>query len=186
MIMVLARNWWVLALRGLASIVFGLAAFVLPGVTLAVMVLLFGAYALIEGILAIVAGIRAAERHERWWPMVLEGVAGVLAGVLTFVWPAITAVILLYLIAFWALTTGILKIVSAVRVRRHVSGEWLHGLNGLVSVLFGLVLLIVPGLGLLVIVWWIAAYAVVRGVLATVLAFRLRRHLRQAPPAKAA
>jgi uncharacterized membrane protein HdeD (DUF308 family) len=183
MIMVLARNWWVLALRGLASILFGIVAFVLPGLTLGVAVLLFGAYALIEGLLGIVAGIRAAERHERWWPMVLEGVAGVLAGVLTFVWPAITAVILLYVIAFWALLTGILKIVSAFRVRRHVPGEWLHGLNGLVSVLFGLVLLVVPGLGLLVIVWWIAAYAIVRGVLATGLAFRLRHHVRQAPSA---
>jgi uncharacterized membrane protein HdeD (DUF308 family) len=183
MVMVLARNWWVLALRGLAAILFGVAAFVLPGITLAVLVLMFGAYALVEGALAVVAGVRAAERHERWWPMVLEGIAGILAGLLTFVWPAITAVVLLYVIAFWALVTGVFKIVSTIRVRRHLPGEWLHGLNGVLSILFGLGLLIVPGLGLLVIVWWIAAYAVVRGVLLVMLAFRLRRHAQSATAA---
>jgi uncharacterized membrane protein HdeD (DUF308 family) len=93
-----------------------------------------------------VAGVRAAERHQRWWPMLLEGVASVRAGVLTFAWPLITAVALLYLIGFWALVTGVLKTVSAVRVRRHLPGEAVQMLNGVVSVLFGLVLLVVPGL----------------------------------------
>jgi uncharacterized membrane protein HdeD (DUF308 family) len=184
--MVLARNWWALALRGLFAILFGLAAFAWPGVTLAALVLLFGAYALVDGVLAIVAGVRAAERHERWWPMLLEGVASVLAGVLTFAWPVITAVVLLYLIGFWALVTGVLKIVSAVRVRRHLPGEVAQVLNGAVSVLFGLVLLVVPGLGLLAVVWWIAMYAVFRGLLLVTLAFRLRRHARPQTGAQAA
>jgi len=181
MIMVLARNWWALALRGCLAILFGLAAFVLPGVTLAVLVMLFGAYTVIEGILAVVAGVRAAERHERWWPMVLEGIASVLAGLVTFGWPVITAVILLYVIAFWAVVTGVFKIVSTIRIRRHLPGELVHGLNGVISVLFGLALLIMPGLGLLAIVWWIGGYVIFRGLLLVVLALRLRRHGRQPP-----
>ena len=176
MIMVLARNWWALALRGLVAIAFGLVAFILPGVTLAALVLLFSGYALVDGVLAIVAGVRAAERHERWMPMLLEGVAGLLAGVLTLAWPGITAFVLLYVIGLWALVTGVFKIVSAVRVRRHLSGELVHGLNGAISVLFGVFLLVSPGLGLLAVVWWIAAYALFRGAMLMALALRLRHH----------
>jgi len=186
MIMVLARNWWVLGLRGALAILFGIAAFVLPSVTLAALVMLFGAYALIEGVLAVVAGVRAAERHERWWPMVLEGIASVLAGLVTFAWPVITAVVLLYVIAFWALVTGVFKIVSTIRIRRHLSGELVHGLNGVISVLFGLALLIMPGLGLLAIVWWIGGYVIFRGLLLVVLALRLRQHGRQPTATKVA
>jgi uncharacterized membrane protein HdeD (DUF308 family) len=186
MIMVLARNWWALALRGVFAILFGLAAFALPGVTLAVLVLLFGAYAILDGVLAIVAGVRAAERHERWWPMLVEGVASVLAGVLTYAWPLITAVVLLYVIAFWALVTGIFKIVAAIRLRQHLPGELVHALNGLVSILFGLFLLVLPGAGVLALVWWIAGYALFRGVMLVALAFRLRRHGRQQTAPKAA
>src|SRR2546422_1229310 len=109
---VLTRNWWALALRGIFAILFGLAAFVIPGVTLAVLVALFGAYAFIDGVLAIVAGIRAAERHERWWSLVLKGLAGIVAGVLTFGWPALTVLALLYLMAGWAVCDGVLEIVA--------------------------------------------------------------------------
>ena len=186
MIMVLARNWWALALRGLVAIAFGLAAFVLPGVTLAILVMLFGAYALVDGVFAIVAGVRAAEHHERWWSVLLEGVGSILAGALAFVWPAITAVVLLYVIGFWAIVTGVLKIVSAVRVRRHLPGEVVHGLNGVISVLFGIFLVVVPGVGLLAVVWWIAGYALFRGALLVTLAFRLRRHAQQQATSRAA
>ena len=102
---VLTRNWWALALRGVFAILLGLAAFVIPGVTLAVFVALFGAYAIVDGVLAIIAGVRAAERHERWWSPVLKGLAGIVAGVLAFVWPALTALALLYLIAAWAISS---------------------------------------------------------------------------------
>src|SRR2546425_5756371 len=111
---VLMRNWWALALRGIFAILFGLAAFVIPGVTLAVLVALFGAYAFIDGVLAIVAGIRAAERHERWWSLVLKGLAGIVAGVLTFGWPALTVLALLYLMAGWAIVTGVFELVAGV------------------------------------------------------------------------
>ncbi len=177
--MVLARNWWALALRGLVAILFGLAAFAVPGATLILLIVLFGAYALVDGVLAIVAAVRAAEHHERWWPMVLEGVAGIVASVITFAWPAITAFVLLYLIAAWAIVTGVLKIGSAIHVRRHLRGEVVQALNGVISVLFGLFLFIVPRVGLLAVVWWIAGYAIFRGLMLAALAFRLRRHARQ-------
>ncbi len=179
MVMVLARNWWALALRGLAAMAFGLIAFMLPGITLALLVLLFGGYALVDGVLAIVAGVRAAERHERWMPLLLEGAAGLLAGGLTLGWPAISAVILLYVIGVWALVTGVFKIVSAIRVRRHLAGELVHAVNGAISVLFGLFLLVVPGFGLLAVVWWVAGYAFFRGMMLLALALRLRHHARR-------
>jgi uncharacterized membrane protein HdeD (DUF308 family) len=116
--------------------------------------------------------------------MLLEGVGSLLAGVLTFVWPAITAVVLLYIIGFWAVVTGILKIVSAMHLRRHVPGELVHGLNGVISVLFGLFLLIVPGVGLFAVVWWIAGYTLFRGVMLVALALRLRRHAQHPATAK--
>ena len=170
---VLTRNWWALALRGIFAILFGLAAFVIPGVTLAVLVALFGAYAVIDGVLAIVAGIRAAERHERWWSLVLKGLAGIVAGVLTFGWPALTVLALLYLMAGWAIVTGVLELVAAVHLHR-AHGEWLLILNGVLSILFGIFVLAWPGAGALTLLWLIGAYAIVFGVVLVILAFRLR------------
>ena len=170
---VLTRNWWALALRGLFALLLGLAAMVLPGVTLAAFVALFGAYAVVDGVLAIIAGVRAAERHERWWSPVLRGLAGIVAGVLAFVWPALTALALLYLIAAWAIVTGVLEIVAAVHLHR-AHGEWLLILNGVLSILFGLLTIVWPGAGLITLLWMIGIYAVVFGAALLVLAFRLR------------
>jgi uncharacterized membrane protein HdeD (DUF308 family) len=170
---VLTRNWWALALRGIFAILLGLAAFVLPGITLAVLVALFGAYAVVDGVLAIIAGVRAAERHERWWSPVLKGLAGIVAGILTFVWPALTTLALLYLIAGWAIVTGVLEIVAAVHLHR-AHGEWLLILNGALSILFGLFVIVWPGAGVLTLLWMIGVYAIVFGAVLLVLAFRLR------------
>lgn len=170
---VLTRNWWALALRGIFAILFGLAAFLIPGVTLAVLVALFGAYAVVDGVLAIVAGVRAAERHERWWSLVLKGLAGIVAGVLAFIWPALTALALLYLIAGWAIVTGVLEIVAAVHLHR-AHGEWLLIVNGVLSILFGLFAIVWPGAGVLTLLWMIGVYAIVFGAVLLVLAFRLR------------
>src|SRR5437660_9657819 len=159
---VLTRNWWALALRGILAILLGLAAIVVPGVTLAVLITLFGAYAVVDGVLAIIAGVRAAERHERWWSPVLKGLAGIAAGVLAFVWPALTALALLYLIVGWAIVTGVLEIVAAVHLHR-AHGEWLLVLNGVLSVLFGLFVIVWPGAGVLTRVWLIGGYAMVFG-----------------------
>src|SRR5712664_4266228 len=172
---VLLRNWWALALRGVLAILLGVAAFVLPGVTLAVLVALFGAYALVDGVLAIIAGVRAAERHERWWSPVFKGLAGIAAGVVAFVQPALTALALLYLIGGWGIVTGILEIVAAVHLHR-AHGEWLLVLNGVLSVLFGLLVILWPGAGLLTLLWMIGMYPIFFGILLVALAFRLRSH----------
>jgi len=171
---VLSRNWWALALRGLAAIVFGVLAFVWPGITLWALVLLFGAYMLVDGIFAIVAAVRAAGREARWWLLLVEGVLGVLAGLVAFLLPGITALALLYLVAAWAIFTGILQIVGAVRLRREIEGEWALILGGVLSVIFGVLLAVLPGPGILALVWLIGAYAVVSGMLLIVLAFRVR------------
>lgn len=174
MIAVLTRNWWALALRGLFAILFGLAAFAMPGITLAVVILLFGAYAIVDGTFAIVAGLRAAERHERWWALLLEGIVDIAAGVVAFAWPALTALLLLYLVSVWAVVTGLLEIAAAIRIRQAIKGEWLLAINGVVSVLLGVFLVVVPGGGILVLIYWIGGYAIFFGILLLGLAFRLR------------
>ena len=162
-------RWWLLALRGVASSLLGIAAFVVPGITLLVLVILFGAYLLIDGVLAIVAGAMG-----RSWLLVLEGAAGVIAGLLTLVWPGITAVVLLILTAAWAIVTGVAELVAAYRLRRIVRNEWLLILLGVASIMFGIALVIRPGAGLLALVYLIGAYCLLFGVLLVALALRLR------------
>lgn len=173
MLHTLARNWWALALRGLAAVLFGLLTFFLPGITLVTLVLLFGAYALADGLFNIVAFVRVASHH---WALLLEGVIGIIAGILTFAWPAITAIVLLYVIAFWAMFTGIFEIVAGIHLRKAVANEWLLLVMGALSLLFGVFIMIAPGAGALAIALWIGAYALVFGVFLLALAFRLRSH----------
>lgn len=174
MITELARNWWVFLVRGILAILFGIAAFVWPGITITVLVLMFGAYALVDGIFAIVAGIASRREQERWWMMILVGLAGVVAGILTFIWPGITALVLLYFIAGWAIVMGIFQIAAAIRLRREIEGEWLLILGGITSVIFGILLVVRPGAGALASIWIIGSYALLFGILMIVLAFRLR------------
>ena len=170
----LARNWWVLALRGVVAILFGIMAFIWPGLTLISLVLLFGAYAFLDGIFSILAAWRGRETNERWWALLMEGILGLAAGVIAFVWPGAAAVGLLYVIAAWAILTGILEIVAAIRLRQEIDNEWLLGLTGVASIIFGLLLAIWPGAGLLTLTWIIGGYAIAFGVLMLLLAFRLR------------
>lgn len=174
--MVLARNWWALALRGAFAILIGLTAFVFPGVFLASLVLLFGAYALVDGIFAIIAGIRVAERHERWWPLALEGFVSVVAGVMVFLLPAAAVLAVLYLVSAWSIVTGVFRIAAAVKLRKQIEGEWLLILNGLLSVLFGIVIFVFPAVGLVTVVWIFGMYAIMFGILLLALGFRLRGH----------
>ncbi|RIK44112.1 MAG: hypothetical protein DCC55_03605 [Chloroflexi bacterium] len=174
MIATLAQNWWVLAIRGVAAILFGIGAFLWPGLTLTALVLLFGAYTLVDGVFAIVAGISTRREQERWWMMILAGLAGLLAGVLTFLWPGITALVLLYVIAGWSIVTGVLEVAAAIRLRKEIEDEWLLGLAGIASIIFGILLMILPGPGALALVWLIGSYALFYGVLLLVLAFRVR------------
>ena len=174
MIASLARNWWALALRGLFAILFGILAFIWPGVTIGALVILFGAYALVDGIFALVGALRAAEAHQRWWPFVWEGLLGIAAGLIAFIYTGMTALVLLYIIAFWAIVTGIFEISAAIRLRREITGEWALGLAGLASLVFGILLIVYPGAGVLTVIWLIGAYAIAFGVLLLIVAFRLR------------
>lgn len=170
----LARNWWALALRGVAAILFGILAFALPGITLAVLVILFGAYALVDGIFAIVSAIRALHGHKPWGSFLIEGAIGIIIGLITFFVPGVTLAFLVALVAVWAILTGAFEIAAAIRLRRHVPGEWLLIVIGILSVLFGILIFARPLAGALVIVWWLGAYALLFGILLLMLAFRLR------------
>ena len=176
---IMAGNWWVLLIRGIAAVLFGLAALLWPGPTLYVLIIFFGAYALVDGLFAIAAGIRGTGRRR--WLLLVEGGLGVVAGLIAFFYPGITALVLLYVIAFWAIFTGILKIVMAISLRREIENEWLMGLSGVVSVLFGILLAVLPGVGLLSLVWLIGIYAIVFGVAQIALGFRVRSHRRDTP-----
>lgn len=175
MMRVLARNWWAVVLRGVLALAFGFIAFFTPDITLSALVLLFAAYAFVDGVFALIAGIRAAARHERWGALVLEGVAGIAAGVLTVAWPGMTALILLYLIAMWAIITGVFEIAAAIRLRREITSEWMLGLGGLASLVFGVLLVLAPGAGAVAVIWIIGAYALLFGVLLVGLGLRLRQ-----------
>jgi uncharacterized membrane protein HdeD (DUF308 family) len=174
MAIVLSRNWWVLLLRGLAAIAFGVLAWFQPGVSLSALVLLFGAYALADGILGVWTAITGRKEHEDWWVLLLRGLIGIGVGLLTFLAPGITALALLFYIAIWAVATGVLEIVTAIRLRREIKNEWFLILGGLLSVVFGILLMTQPGAGALALLWLIATYAVISGVFLVILAFRVR------------
>lgn len=170
----MAHNWWVPLLRGIAGIIFGILTFWRPDLSLVALVLLFGAWAFADGVLALINGIRERRTNDRWWVLLLHGIAGIGAAAVTVLWPEITALALLYLIAAWALVIGGLEIAAAIRLRKVIEGEWLLILAGIAAVAFGVLLILFPGPGALAVVLWIGAYALVSGVLLAVLAFRLR------------
>jgi uncharacterized membrane protein HdeD (DUF308 family) len=171
----LARHWWLHILRGIAAIVFGILAFAWPGITLVTLVLFYGAYVLVDGVLALAAAVMGGNPMPRWW-LALVGIAGIVAGLLTFVYPGITALVLLIFIAAWAIVLGIFEIYGAIRLRKEIEGEWLLILNGAISVLFGLVLLWRPGAGALAVVWIIGAYAILFGIISVMFGLKLRKH----------
>jgi uncharacterized membrane protein HdeD (DUF308 family) len=172
MVTALANNWWTLVLRGIAAIIFGILAYLWPGITFTVLVLFFGAYALWDGVFALIGAFRT--EGERRWSLVLEGVVGIAAGLVTFFWTGAASLALLLVIGAWAIVTGIFEIVSAIRLREEIEGEWLLLISGVLSVLFGIALAIWPAAGLVAVTWMIGAYAIVFGFLLTMLGFRLR------------
>ena len=171
----LARNWWAIALRGLCALLFGAAIFAWPAISLFALVLMFGVYALLDGVCTMVSTVRSDKREKRWWLFLLQGIAGIIVGIMTFIWPGITALALLYIIAAWAIVTGIFEVVAAVQLRKEIEGEWLLGLSGIASVVFGALLVGFPGAGALAVLWIIGAYSILIGILLMFLAFRLRQ-----------
>ena len=171
---ILTRYWWVVLIRGLAAIAFGALAFLSPGITLASLIVLFGLFALVDGILLLVAAFQGRRADEDWWLGALRGVLGILIAGLTFRNPALTALVLVFYIASWALAGGVLEIAIAIRLRDEIEGEWLLGLAGLASIAFAGLLLWSPGAGAIAMLWWIAAWAAVTGALLVVESFLLR------------
>lgn len=165
----LTQHWWVVLLRGVLAILFGMMAYAWPGVTLAILVLFWGAYALIDGVFEVVAGIRG-----KWGALVFLGALGIVAGVVAFVWPGLTASALVWVFAFWAIVAGVLQVSAAIRLRREIQGEWLWIVSGVCTVLLGVLLMLYPGAGALSVIWLIASLAVAWGILLVVLAFKLK------------
>ena len=171
----LAKNWWLLLLRGIAAIVFGVLAFAWPGITLVSLVIVYGAYALVDGLFSIYAAIQGGNTAPRWW-LAIVGVAGVLAGIISFVAPGFVGLWLLMLIAAWAIVSGVFEIIGAIRLRKEIDNEWMLILHGVISVLFGILLFANPGTGAIAMIWVIGAYAIAAGIIMSVLAFRLKKH----------
>jgi uncharacterized membrane protein HdeD (DUF308 family) len=171
----LSRAWWLLLLRGLVTVAFGIICLVQPGISLASLVLVFGAYCLADGILGVWMAISGARDNEHRWLLLLWGLLGIGVGVLTFMAPGITALALLFYIAIWAIATGVLELVAAIRLRKEIDNEWLLLLSGIASVAFGVLLAAQPGAGALTVLWLIGAYAIVFGVLLLMLAFKTRK-----------
>ena len=174
MVDLIVRNWSWIALRGVLAIVFGTLTLLNPGITLVTLVLMFGAYAIVDGMFMIVSAIANRKTQPRWGTLVFGGILGVAVGVLTYLWPGITAVALLAIIASWAILMGVIEITVAIRLRKLIANEWMLVLTGLLAVAFGVVLILNPGPGAVAVVLWIGVYALVSGVLLVVLAFRLR------------
>lgn len=170
----LASNGDMFLVRGILAILFGIATLLMPGITLIVLVALFGAYALVDGAILSVIAIKGRQGHPDWWLMLLAGLVGVVAGVVTLMWPGITAASLFYLIVAWAIATGIFEAIYAIHFRNEIKGEWLLVLDGVFSVAFGILLIAQPVAGALAVVWMIGVYAIANGVMLVVLAFRLR------------
>lgn len=171
----LAQNWWLILVRGICAIIFGVLSFVWPGITLLTLVALYGAFALADGVFAIAAAITGDGQAPRWW-LALVGILGIAAGVLTFTWPGITGLVLLMFIAGWAIASGVLQIIGAINLRKEIDNEWLLIASGALSVLFGLLLIVKPGVGALAFVFAIAGFAIAYGILNIAFALRLRRH----------
>ncbi|MGI8335817.1 HdeD family acid-resistance protein [Actinomadura scrupuli] len=170
----LSRHWWMLAVRGVCAIIFGLLAWIWPGITLLVLVILFGAYAFVDGVLALGAAFKSEGGRSRVW-LAVVGVAGVLLGLVTLFWPHITGLVLLLLIAWWAIVTGAFEIVAAIRMRKEIEGEWLYIVSGAVSVIFGVLVLVWPATGALAIVWLIGLFSILFGATLIAAAIRLRK-----------
>jgi uncharacterized membrane protein HdeD (DUF308 family) len=176
MLNALAGNWWLFLIKGIAAIVFGLLSFLWPGITLITLVLFYGIFVLVDGVAALAAAVMGkVSVVPRWW-LAVVGVLGIAAGILTLLWPGITALLMLLFIAGWSIASGVFQIIGAVRLRKEIDNEWTLILGGILSVLFGVAMFIMPGAGAVALVWVIASFAILFGILTVAFALRLRRH----------
>lgn len=170
----IARWWWTYIVRGIVAIAFGVLAFLAPAWGIAVLVALFGAWALIDGVTGLVGGIRSRGRDRSWWLSILEGIVGIVAGVFAFLFPVLAAGALIFIIAAWAIVTGVFQIVAAIRLREQIRGEFWLGLAGVASILYGVVIYLFPAAGALSVVWLIGSFAIAFGAFLLILGWRLR------------
>jgi uncharacterized membrane protein HdeD (DUF308 family) len=176
----LAQNWWVFLIRGIVAVAFGLVALSWPGATLVTLVLFYGVFALIDGVFAVISALRGkGGTGSRWW-LAFVGLLGIVAGLVTYFAPGLTALALLMVIGVWALIYGIVEIVGAIRLRKEIDNEWLLIMHGALAALFGLMVLVRPGAGALALIWLIGSFAILSGVLLLAFAFRLKKHARPA------
>src|SRR5262245_51558238 len=186
MLHALAKCWWLLLLRGIAAILFGVLAFIWPGLTLVTLVLLYGAFALVDGVISLIAAFNGSAKPVPTWWLVVVGLLGIAAGIVTFTWPAITAILLVLFIGAWALVHGVFEIIGAIQLRKEIDNEWMLIISGALSVIFGLLVMIAPGAGALGLIWAIAGYSILFGVPFIGLALRLRKHSHPAASSAAA
>jgi len=170
----LSQFWWILLLRGVLATLFGLGAFFLPAITLASLVLLFAAFAFADGIFEVFHAVRARKENDNWWLLLLEGALGIAFGIITFQSPDITTLVLLFYIAAWAIVTGLMRVILAIQLRKEIEGEWLLALGGIISLLFGILMIARPAAGALAVIWYIGTWAVVIGVFLIFLGFKAR------------
>ena len=175
MLEAMARNWWALLIRGIAAILFGFAVLLFPNVSLVLLITFLAAYLFVDGIFALIAAFQS-RNHNRWWLLALEGALGVLAGIAAFLFPAAAVLTVFYIVVFWAIITGVIEIISAIELRKQIKNEWMLILSGVVSVIFGGVLLIFPGEGILTLLWLLGVLALAFGVMMVILAFRVHGH----------
>jgi uncharacterized membrane protein HdeD (DUF308 family) len=170
----LVSNWDMFLVRGILALLFGIATMLMPGITLVALVVLFGTYALLDGVVLSIIAITDPKAHPDWWLMLLTGLVSIAAGIVTFAWPGITAVSLFYVIIAWAIATGIFKVIYAIRFRKAIEGEWLLVLDGILSVAFGILLMAQPVAGVLAVLWMIGVYTIAYSTMLVILAVRLR------------
>ncbi|MEU7001188.1 HdeD family acid-resistance protein [Nonomuraea sp. NPDC046570] len=172
----LAGTWWLFLIRGICAIIFGILALIWPGITLLTLVIFFGAYAIVSGVFSLFSALRHGAQGRAW--MILSGILGIAAGIIAFAWPGITTIALLYVIAFWAIFAGISEIIAGIKLRNEIENEWMLIVGGVLSVIFGLLLVIWPRSGALALTWLIGIFAIIYGVTTVVLAFRVKNLVR--------
>lgn len=174
LVRVMADNWWVPLLRGIAAVLFGLMALIWPGLTVYALLIVFGAYAIFDGIMSIIIGFQRKSEDDRWWSWALDGFLSIVIGLMALFWPEATALAFVIWMAAWAVVAGIFRIIAAIRLRAEIEGEWALGLSGLLMVIWGVLMAMIPAAGLLSIAWLIGLFALLIGVVMIVLAFHLR------------